>query len=288
MKPMLARKYGPKYDKFPCFLQPKLNGVRALYQHFDSRHIFQSREEIVWPQEKLAHFNEDLDALRDVIKDRILDGELYRHGWRLQQINGAVAVKSKAPRDDTHEIQYCIFDVVDPVLPFSERFLDFKLQLDAYGKQVEDRYQRPPTILAVQTDHIYFREQVDQFLSFYTLAGFEGVMLRPDGRYDFGQTPHGTEYRSPSLWKYKHWEDSEFLCVSITQGQGKAAIGIGALICITRDGKAFRVGTGYSDAERIELMQNPPINHYIKVRYNFLSADGIPTPAAQFCCVIPR
>ena len=86
------------------------------------------------------------------------------------------------------------------------------------------------------------------------------------------------------------------MCVGVTQGEGKADIGIGALTCsnaathpdmnpaILRDNTPlFNVGTGFSDVERIAYMQNPPIGKMVKVRYLCLSADGIPLNPSFLC-----
>lgn len=271
---MLAKTYGPKWSRFPCFVQPKLNGVRALYQDG----IFQSREERIWHTNKLAHLRADLSELK-LPSSVILDGELYVHGWRLQKINGAVQVNSATPRDDTHLVQYCIFDVVDPTKGFGDRFLEF------YELLCQHKRVRPDSsIFPVPSDLIYFQEQVEQHLFAWTTKGFEGIMLRPvDGVYEPGSNGKGGEYRSASLWKYKHWEDAEFLCVAVTQGDGKASIGVGALVCITQDGASFHVGTGFTDEDRVELLEHSPVGKFVKVRFNTKTADGIPQPAAFMC-----
>lgn len=278
MKPMLARTYGPRYDKFPCYVQPKLNGVRALYQAGS----FQSRDEKLWKPNVLRHLTDQLIPHFGT-ETPILDGELYVHGWRLQRINGAVAVNRNAPGEDTAKVEFHIFDVVLPSTAFALRTM-----------MLQDMFRDKdmPNIKLVPTHSAGSRIAVDSLFHMHTASGYEGVMLRPNGPYEYGETPHGTTKRSEYLWKYKCWEDDEFFCVGTTSGQGKADIGIGALTCEAKvRGKVvdqhgefvewtnplrFNVGTGFDDAERIEYMQNPPIGKLIKVRYLCLSADGIP------------
>lgn len=268
MKPQLAKTYGPKYNKFPCYVQPKLNGVRALYQGG----VFQSRDEKLWHPSVLEHLRRDFAQIDT--GSLILDGELYVHGWRLQRINGAIAVNRTAPRDDTHLVEYHVFDVVNPIVPFSDRWLSVRYAF------VESSLEM---VKMVTTDYASSRAQVDQHFRRYTSLGYEGIMLRPDGPYEAGRTAHGTEKRSEYLWKYKQWEDGEFLCVGVTQGEGKADIGIGALqlkvtarLHSNNDDALFKVGTGFADSERIEFARNPPIGRLVKVRYLELTADGIP------------
>lgn len=234
-----------------------------------------SRDEKLWARTKLAHLADQLESVKDIIGNRILDGELYVHGWKLQRINGAVSVKSPTPREDTHEIEYHVFDVVHPIQPFSVRwpeFIDTMREVDL------------PNIQTVETCIVNNRECLELEFKYWTRLGYEGVMLRPDGPYVFGQTLHGTRKNSEFLWKYKAWEDGEFECVGVTHGEGKADIGIGALICGIKayDStnsdfvETFRVGTGFDDNERRAFMLNPPMGKLVKVRYLCLTDAGIP------------
>ena len=287
MKPMLARTFGPKYTRFPCYVQPKLNGVRALYQDG----VFQSRDEKLWKRPVLKHLVDDLQQLG--LENAVLDGELYVHGWRLQRINGAIAVNRNEPCADTLNVEYHIFDIVDPTKKFSERWLPV-----AYGLK-ESTLEH---CKIVTTDYVHSPEEMERYFHHYTSKGYEGIMLRPDGPYEFGETPHGTQKRSDTLWKYKQWQDAEFVCLGVTHGEGKASIGIGALTLASHcertlhngtvlkgldaynskpDSDAwwhggFNVGTGFSDDERIEFLRNPPIGKLVRVRYLELTADGIP------------
>lgn len=297
MHPQLAKTYGPKFNRFPCYCQPKLNGVRALYQNG----VWQSRGQHgqdgkIWAPDVLAHLTKQLALLQDGLGPSIvLDGELYVHGWKLQRINGAVATNRTYPRDDTHEVQFHIFDAVtDFSMPFSRRWMDLYNLL----QQVDLSHVR-----AVPTALCGSRSDVDLHFHHYTSLGYEGIMLRPDGPYVPGRhlssrTGTETEKRSDFLWKHKAWQDAEFMCIGFTQGQGKASIGIGALVfrlphptipCQVfpkPEPKTFEVGTGFDDAERVEFMKNPPIGKLCKVRYLELTADGKPFNPS-FLAVMP-
>lgn len=289
MKPMLARTYGPKFNSFPCFVQPKLNGVRALYQNG----VFQSRDEKLWKPGVLAHLIAEMSAFSS---STVFDGELYVHDWRLQRINGAIAVNRLEPNADTPNVCFHIFDIVDTSRSFSYRWFDY------YQPLIQADL---PHVKAVPTALVSSRDELDQRFHQYTALGYEGIMLRPDGPYEFGEhkserTGGYTSYRSKTLWKHKQWSDAEFMCVGITQGDGKAEIGVGALICaaITNphglslsamqmdDMPTFKVGTGFEDSERIAFATDPPIGKLIRVRYLELTADGIPFNSS-FLCVMP-
>lgn len=281
MKPMLAKTKGPHFHHFPCYVQPKLNGIRALYQ----RGTFQSRDEKLWKEPVLKHLVEQLREYSEVIGDRILDGELYVHGWRLQRINSAIAVNRLEPTPDTPHVQFHVFDIVHNRRTFTDRWLEFSHDL---------RSQNFSHIHVVPTDYIANTHQLDQFFRLYTSHGYEGIMLRPDGVYEFGEHlgKNGTitQFRSQYLWKHKQWQDGEFMCIGITPGEGKASIGIGALICKGRmvpnengGWNPFCVGTGFDDSERIEFQRNPPFGRLVKIRYLELTKDGIPFNPSFLC-----
>ena len=286
MIPMLSAAIGPRFDRYPCYVQPKLNGVRALYQDG----VFQSRDEKIWAPNVLRHLHQELELLKESLSGTILDGELYRHGWNLQRINGAVATNRSEPRHDTHEICFHVFDTIVMDKPFSDRWFDLYHPIIEVGL---------PHIKAVPTSLAQNEGEMLLHFHHYTSLGYEGIMLRPDGPYEFGVTDHGTRKNSKFLWKHKQWEDDEFLCVGVTQGEGKADIGIGALVCEVKpccvdphldddpnNVLTFKVGTGFSDEDRIEFMRNPPIGKLIKVRYLTITNDGKPFNPS-FLAVMP-
>lgn len=300
MRPMLAKTIGPKYSTWPAYCQPKLNGVRALVQLVTNKMerklgptpVWQSRDEKMWSPNLLDHLSHEIYKLKDFCEGLILDGELYVHGWRLQRINGAVAVNRKEPSVDTPHVCFHVFDVVDPQRPFSDRWFDIYHLI-----QQADL----PHIKAVPTAVLSDRNDLDLHFHMYTRLGYEGIMIRPDGPYEFGEhearsgEPRMTQYRSKFLFKHKQWQDDEYFCIGTTPGEGKANIGIGALILGRQNrigdnavlGPTFKVGTGFSDEDRIFYMQNPPIGKLVKVRYLCLTDDGIPFNPSFMCVIDP-
>lgn len=272
---MLARTYGPRFSNFPCLLQPKLNGIRALAQKTSDGVVLQSRDEKLWKPGFLQEICTQLSWMYDYAEKHfnmnpnvILDGELYVHGWRLQDINSAVAVKRLERTIKTGLVQYHVFDAIpDLSTPFLQRWVSFYSVAE---------FRHLNHVRIVPTHSCASVEEMQKYFHDYTAQGYEGVMLRTDEPYFLGRTSHGTEYRSRTLWKHKQWEDAEFECIGYTQGEGKASIGIGALVLQTKEGREFKVGTGFSDEDRIEYLRNPPNGASVRVRYLELTADGIP------------
>jgi len=251
MKPMLAHVFKGASIQSPFFVQPKLNGIRGLYQNGR----FWSRDEIPWHDEVIQHVADEL--VQVIPLDWILDGEFYRHGWSLQQINAAIAVKRFHKTPQTPQISFNVFDIVS-VQPFPIRFATVVPLL----RDLKNSF-------SVRTHICETLEQSTNLFCFYRRQGYEGIMYR-----------HGNEgyvsKRCNHLLKRKAWFDSEFRIVGLEEGIGKCSNTLGALICITADEKRFRVGTGFDDATRKTFFIDPPIGQLATVQFIGWSDAGIP------------
>lgn len=291
MKPLLAHIYEPHRVTYPCYVQPKLNGIRALYQNG----CFQSRDQLPFPDGLLSHLAVPLQ--RTFAPEVILDGELYVHGWPLQRINAAVTPVRQHPTEDTLKVEYHVFDVVDFGKSFKER-INIQTQIGHLRKAGHP-------IALVYTTHSCTPEDANAWYAQFVSDGYEGMMYRlgpcpytiPKQRQwhnttvhtnAFGQGTSHTHIRARSgflsdksnrvwhLLKRKDWQDDEFVCDGYAEGEGKYAGTLGALICKTKSGERFHVGSGLTDSDRDHYWQNVPIGRLIKVKYLVLSNAGIP------------
>lgn len=282
MRPLLAQTYSEK--RWPhggaVWVQPKFNGIRALYQ--GGR--FQSRDELPWATAVLKHLSDPLLSMFDV--NVILDGELYVHGWKLQDINAAVAINRTAPSEHTCHVCYYVFDKVDYSKPFFTRFAEVEGII---------RASQHPQILAATTVKTPSREWVEEFYVNTVADGFEGIMYR------IGLCPYTTPKqpkehdkgflsdKNNRVWhllKRKDWQDGEFECIGVEEGEGKRHGMVGAFVCAIDTGKkdyfhrshvsTFKVGSGLTDAEATHYFENPPIGHKIKVKFLTFTKDGLP------------
>jgi DNA ligase-1 len=97
-------------------------------------------------------------------------------------------------------------------------------------------------------------------------AGGEGLMLhRGDAPYRSG--------RSDDLLKLKPHDDAEARVVAHLPGRGRHAGRTGALLVESPSGQRFRIGSGFSDADR---NQPPPIGSWITYRFRGTYAGGLP------------
>lgn len=292
MKPLLAHVYEPHRVTFPCFCQPKLNGIRALYQ----AGRFQSRDEHPFSAELLDHLAR---PLRSAFTDNIiLDGELYVHEWSLQRINGAVTPVRKEEKEDTKKVGYHVFDVVDFNKSFEERC---KIRQNGIATIWANSPERQ--IKNVLTRRVLNEKEANWSYVEFVFEGYEGMMYRlgdcPYTRPKQEKLSHpdfDPNYRARFLsdqdnrcWhllKRKSWQDDEFICVGVEEGEGKYKDAVGALRCNTRQLKqgtftevaTFTVSGGLTDLQRAKYWDHPEliIGHQIKVKYLCLSEAGTP------------
>jgi len=272
---MLAFKYQDKkrHLSFPCHVQPKLNGIRMLY----NAGIMQSRshgldEEKQWPETRLTHLRSEL---ANIPADIILDGELYVHGWSLQKINSAASINRLEDNEATSQLQYHIFDCInlkEPMAPFAERtsFLKWLMQSEHWqgmikAVQMVATYEAP-TLYIADTMFASFRQE-----------GYEGAMFRQSNApYGFVEQCKNKENRWPVLLKRKQWLDDDFDIVGFNITIGTKGEKGFQLHCETERGALFAVGSGLSDLEVLQYEQNPPIGKIVKVKYEMLSDAGVP------------
>lgn len=86
-----------------------------------------------------------------------------------------------------------------------------------------------------------------------------------DARYRVGSTD--------DLLKVKQYQDAEARVLEHIPGKGKFIGMLGALRVRTEDGKQFKIGTGFSNAER---KNPPPIGSLITYKYFGKTRNGIP------------
>lgn len=163
----------------------------------------------------------------------------------------------------------------DPADP-AWRQLHFMLfDLPAHGGPCEARVASMGALVAVSANPQLKMVQQHRFASVAALdaefsrvveAGGEGLMLhRRDARYLVG--------RSDALLKYKPFEDAEAQVVAHTEGKGKHMGKLGALLVRMPDGRRFRIGSGFTDAQRLTP---PPIGAWVTYRFNGLTSKGLP------------
>ena len=283
MKPMLARAFNPTLIKWPGFVQPKLNGLRAMW--LPKEEVLLSRDQHIWDETTLPHVFKGLRLLNDFVNffypDRRgfvgFDGEIYSHGMSLQQINSRGSVNRKSPHADCGVLKFHMFDVIGN-FPQEKRFefLDFMTGTSLPGLEF------------VSTHLCHSQEEFDRLYELYlNKERYEGVMWRDrTAPYGFDFMCGNKENRWNTIVKRKPRQDLVARILNRVEGEGKHAGMVGAFVCELPDGKTFNVGSGLTDAQRRQIWAMPldkVVGVPLRIDYEVLSDGGIPLKPTIAC-----
>jgi ATP-dependent DNA ligase len=266
--PMLAQKYEERkhYLKWPCFVQPKLNGVRCTTRrNVDTNVEYVSRKGKFYTI--LDHMTKEVEDFLDYVG--VGDGEIFNPEFTFQEICSAV----KKEREDTKELEYWIYDIVDTKLTFEERNSEIKKFFDEYSKEKNSLgFRKYGPLVEVPTYEVADEKEFKKYHKIFTEEWkFEGTMLRnKDGKYIL-------KHRSNDLLKYKDFMDAEFEIIGAKEATGND-VGTVVFRCKTQDGKEFDVRPKGSRKLRKKWLKeiDKLIGKELTCKFQCYSDDGIP------------
>lgn len=186
-----------------------------------------------------------------------LDGELWV--GRGQFATAVSIVRKKTPDDAAwRTLHFMVFDLPAHPGNFAERNEELKSLLAGLAL---------PWLRAVEQFRVADRAGLRIVFERVVENGGEGLMLhRAASHYQAG--------RSDDLLKLKPYDDAEARVVAHLPGKGKHRGVLGALLVETPEGLQFRIGTGFSAAQR----RHPPaLGSWVTYRYIGLhEGSGIP------------
>lgn len=217
-EPMLAHevsKYADLLFTVPTFIQPKLDGLRAINQdntimsrngkpYLACPHLYQSRY--------------------------ILDGELYNHDLH-DDFNKIVSLcKKQKPTEEEliesrEKVQFWTYDFPQHKEAFSKRYQVLK---DAV------KFLDNESIKVVPTYEVKNQADIDKYHDLFLSKGYEGSILRLDlGEYE--------NKRSKQLLKKKDFVDEEFEILDAVEGEGGRTGTIGKFWMLLEKGKPYLI-----------------------------------------------
>lgn len=185
-----------------------------------------------------------------------LDGELWIGHNAFEGLLSTV--KKKKPVDNEwKKVTYQVFELPNAEGTFTERLAALELLL----KDVDNRYIKLIKQVRFKNHYDLMKE-----LRKVTGDGGEGLMMHyADALYSTG--------RSDDLLKVKQYKDDEATVIKHLNGRGQFEGMLGALLVENREGKLFKVGTGFSNEER----KHPPmVGATISYKYYGKTRYGIP------------
>lgn len=241
--PMLATTYRAGVPVSAYLVSEKLDGVRGRW---DGRRLWTRGGAPVIPP---PGFTRGWPA-------EPMEGELWIGRGRFDDVS-AVVRRMEPDRQAWADVRFMVFDLPAHPGPFATRLARMRaLVADAGNRSLQVIDQRRGTTTAA----------LEAELARVVAAGGEGLMLhRADALYTPG--------RSDALLKYKPHQDAEARVVAHLPGKGKYRGQMGALEVQAPDGRSFRVGSGFTDAQRASP---PPVGSWVTYRYSGLTASGLP------------
>ncbi len=260
--PMLAHVFNPAKNTkivFPCFVQPKLDGLRCLIMRLPSGEIItQSRTGGIFVT--MGHITSQLHPFFEVYPKIVLDGELYTNEYPFEELCGMI----KRTEVDAEKMRLVHFHIYDVILPTPAAYTE------RHAFIANNAHLFPPTFEIVKTEEVTNTTELKTKFTEYIQDGYEGIMLRNKAGLYVNNRRH-------DLQKYKEFEKDEFVIVGFKEAKGRDA-GSVIWVCATKTGDEFDCRPIGSLEHRTELFKNAPkyIGKMLTIKYQELSEKGIP------------
>ena len=185
-----------------------------------------------------------------------MDGELWAGRGRFSHAQSTT--RQQQPGDVAwRQMRFMVFDLPGDKGTFDQRLPALNALVESLGQ---------PWVQAVPQRRVANDAALQALLHRTVRAGGEGLMLhRGASLYRAG--------RSDDLIKVKTHEDTEARVVAHLPGKGRHAGRLGALLVEMPSGQRFRLGAGFSDADR---ERPPPVGSWVTYRFRGTHDGGLP------------
>jgi DNA ligase-1 len=239
---MLPQVYTRQVDIRGWLMSEKLDGVRG---YWDGKQMLSKNGNRFYPP---AAFIRDLPPFP-------VEGEIW--GGRDTFEQTVSIVKQQQPHDGWLQLKFAIFDVPLASGGFTERLA-----------KANDWFAAQPSAYAFVIEQVTVRDQfhLQQELQRVERLAGEGLIVRKaDALYAAG--------RSSEVLKVKNYHDAEATVLAHLPGKGRNQGRLGALLVALADGTQFKLGSGFSDADR---QSPPPVGTVVTFKFYGKFQSGIP------------
>ncbi|WP_092435279.1 DNA ligase [Collimonas sp. OK607] len=240
---MLANSYRPGINLADYWVSEKMDGARG---YWDGEKLLTRRGQPIFAP---AWFTANWPKIA-------LDGELW--AGREQFTHAVSTIRRETPDDAAwRKMRFMVFDLPAHGGTFDQRLI---------ALQSVTAKLAVPWVVAVEQIKVDDHAALQSMLERIVKQGGEGLMLhRADSLY--------RGYRSNDLLKVKIHDDAEAKVIAHIPGKGKYQGMLGALQVETPEGLRFRLGSGFTDAQR---RQPPALGSQVTYRYRGVTPGGIP------------
>lgn len=304
VKPMKCQKFSIGKFEYPCIMQPKINGVRAIiiceeYTPIDMfdmgcafiednkryKTFIKTKEGLEYNIRHIQDVFNELYEKYPCYRNIVFDGEIYIRGEKVTSIGGA----ARNPRNELHnKLQFVNFDLSIPDLNNEDRdelrnkiWDDFTgninnihsakiwQSLNNESHNLWDDFY----IVNLHSKECYSDNQALEYMEDSIKHGFEGAVIRnKESEYKFGSRPQ-------TMMKLKKFEDAEFKCIDYKwSGDPDNKVGFSVVLVCQNDINdcIFECTCTGSTEERKAIIDNPPIGKMVTIKFYERTKDGIP------------
>ena len=256
--PMLAHVF-EKHEKklvYPCYVQPKLDGVRCLiYKDQTDNKIYSiSRLGKYWTV--INHIEESLVEFFSTYPEIVLDGELYTNKLTFQEIISAV--KRDTPNELTNLIEFHCYDCYNS----SNKNMQYKDRLQII-KNLNTEF-----VVPVETTLVNNKTQLLDVCNKHINNGYEGGIARNLSG------PYKVNGRSYDLQKIKYFTDQEFKIVGMKKDKNDECV----FSCDSGLGGTFDVKPKGTHEERYLYYNHDNVGKLLTVQYFGWTTSDPPEP----------
>jgi DNA ligase-1 len=240
---ILANVYRTGLSLADYWVSEKYDGVRG---YWDGKQLLTRGGEVVAAP---AWFTAGWPALP-------MDGELWAgHGAFSQAVS---TVRQQTPVDAAwRKLRFMVFDLPAQGGAFDERLPALQTLLAQLNL---------PWVLPVAHSKVASHAALVALMQKTVRDGGEGLMLHRGASLYKGA-------RNDDLVKFKPFDDADARVVAHVPGRGKFEGAMGALLVEMPNGQRFKLGTGFSDAER----RDPPaVGTWVTYRFRDVNPSGVP------------
>ena len=221
----------------------KLDGMRAYWT--GSKLISRAGKLVSAPQ-----------WFTNVLPPYPIEGELWLGRGKFERLM-SITSKHHPVDAEWQQVKFMLFDLPSSKLCFEQRHN----KLTGLVKQIN-----VPFLRLIPQQSFASISEIEAFFQTTLLVGGEGIMLHlANSAYTPG--------RQKAILKVKPYYDAEAVVIDHVAGTGKFKGVMGAVLVKDKQGRTFKIGTGFSMEQR---RRPPKFGQLITYKYYGLTANGIP------------
>lgn len=251
----------------------KKNGVRCTTNYINNQMLYLSRSGREYSQFNV--FDNEIKRLYDFILSKYnvpvnFDGEVVGKDKTQEGFDKLISNARRLSKCDPSIFEYHIFDIIVPKDVIQNYTLEKRYTI------LKDAFESTKDLTKLfLVEHYQCDEAFCNLNNIFHFIGqmsieknWEGIVIKnKNSIYEFKRSQHWIKMKANA-------GTIDVFVLDYIEGAGKYRDKVGALLCETKDGIKFKVGSGFTDEDRITFMEKLP--EVIEVTYQTLTKDNVP------------